>query len=452
MRPPFPALLALAAALAGCAAKPAAHRPRPGLPTGISTTEVDPVRLHNQLLLFADEFSGDVAGTMSDIAADSRNRVIWEQTLLFKTRIIPLIYLTARQDDPREAFLDMWVLVARMRHYLTAGEGGKRFGAQQPQAAAMAQEVEARFLAMGDGFYTRAVLDDLKDEVESIVTRNPITEIAGVTALHAADAAAPKEKGALGGILGIPLLPVSGVSDIKSAAGSIDSATRAFESFTTVTQLMPEQIRWQAELLLLEFDALESVVKLRADLDRLSDSVEAIAATAAALPETLRRELDLALAGADPQLQRVQAIVADAEKAMAQGRDVSQTLARAAEAWDQTAQSVNQVLATYKEIQGPETPPDPSAGPQPSGLEELATAAERTRGAAEELRALLAELESGRLDNALARTTLSVDGLVDRITWRAIMIAAAAAVIFAICRVAVSRLSGARVAGRNPDR
>jgi hypothetical protein len=451
-------------ALAGCASKQARPPPRTDLPAGIASTQVDPVRLHNQLIIFADETAGDIAGTMSNIAAASRDRIVWEQTILFKTRVIPLLYLAAREDDPREAFLDMWVLVVRLRFYLASGVERNRFGQEQHQAIEMATETERQFLALGARFYPEAVIADLKDEVESIAGRNPITEIAGVTAVHAADAAAPKEMGALGGILAIPLMPVTGVSGIKDAAGSIDSATRAFEAFTTVTQVMPEQIRWQAELLLLEIDSLDTVVKVREDLGRLSAGVESISKTAATMPQDVRRELDLALKDAEPTLDRIQAVLADARRVMEQGDAVSLNFARAAEAWDQTAQSVNEVLKTYKDLQGPDAPPpDPNAPQQPSDLDQLAAAAEKTNAAADSLRALLAELDSGKLDNVLARagtaadasvdhTVGRLDGLVDRLTWRALIVVGAFAVAMLFYRVIVNLIVGSRGAGPSPAR
>ncbi len=454
----------LIVALAGCASKPRGPQPRANLPAGIASTQIDPVRLHNQLLIFADESAGDIAGTMSNIAAASRDRIVWEQTLLFKTRVIPLLYLVARDDDPREAFLDMWVLIVRMRFYLASGEERNRFGQQQHQAIAMATEMEKQFLALGARFYPQAVIDDLKDEVESIAGRNPITEVASITALNAAGAAAPKEKDALGGILAIPLMPVTGVSGIKDAAGSIDSATRAFEAFTTVTQVMPEQVRWQAELLLLEIDSLDTVVKVREDLGRLSAGVESISKTAATMPQDVRRELDLALKDAEPTLDRVQAVLADARRVMEQGDAVSLNFARAAEAWDQTARSVNEVLKSYKDLQGPDAPPpDPNAPQQPSDLDQLATAAEKTNAAAESLRALLADLDSGKLDTVLARagtaadgsidhTVVRLDGLIDRLTWRAIMVVGAFAVAMVLYRVIVNLIVGSRDAGPNPAR
>jgi len=203
-------------------------------------------------------------------------------------------------------------------------------------------------------------------------------------------------------LLRVPLAPITGVRDTAQAVDQLSSEVQAF---THTAEALPQQIRWQTEMLLFEIDRLESVAALQQQMTAIRQQFESLAGIAERLPERARLEIEAALAGADPVADKIGAILSDARevtqdliKALERAEEVTRTAAstaqeaaRTGEAWERTAGSAQSLLSEVRSLMPPATgPSDPSA---PSAIQELSAAADRLHATVAEARSLVSDLE-----------------------------------------------------------
>ncbi|MHC4217586.1 MAG: hypothetical protein ACYSU7_03935 [Planctomycetota bacterium] len=441
------ALLILLAAV-GCNGSSKTQGPPP--PTQLQyfqAKEIDPIRLKNALVLFADRTSAIISGTMSDIAAGTTDRSVREQTVLLKIRAIPVAYVFAANPDPRVGFLDMWTFVARLRYHVTDGPGYNQFGDQQQLAIDAARTTEEEFLVLAHRFFPDELIETTTPEIESAAARHPLT-----TDILVPGASASGGGGAADAVLSVPMSPVRGLEGIGGTPDAIDRFTAVAAVFAQHLDTAPERLRWQLELLALEADSLESVVELRENFDQLASSVDRIATTAETLPADIRAELDEALRGADTRIAALKEVLDKSEVVAAQARATTEALAEAGVAWEATVDSANEFMAAVGQMTGSgDTAAAPGPDAEPFQINDVTLAAEEIRNTTAELRGLLDDFEDGKLDAALAgfdaasRSTIDAAGertedLIDRLTYRAILVVSALVVGLVLYRLLAERV------------
>ncbi len=230
--------------------------------------------------------------------------------------------------------------------------------------------------------------------------------------------------------------------------------SRKFQNSSSASlhELFPEMLFTDQDELFLELDSLASLVETRKSMERMSLATESFAETAEKLPSEIRRELGAVIEASDKSQEGFRATMAEARKtaeevkaslkeAGSTARSVSEAgvkLAETAKTWEATANAVNAVLATYKDIAselGDETEPPADEGPPAIELNTQSAAA--IEKAAVEVRALLQDIESGKIDKAIGERAAE---LVDRITIRALIVIAAGLVGLILYRLATARL------------
>ncbi len=438
-------LTALAAVivLAGCRGRQKSNAPAPlSVPqTALTDLDVDTVGLRTQLVLLADQTSARVAGTTTEIARRTDDPRIQEQTILFKLRVIPVTYNLTNHPDARAAFLYTWMFSERMLDYLTEGEGRTLFGDQQPLIVKTAQDLMRDVVGLGYRFFPKAVIDEVREEIGELAASNPMGAAINTQTVNLPPNTTSQQRGAIDAILGAP---VRGLEGVGSTPEAILAVGLTVENLMNLIRQMPQFVRWQTELLLLQAESQPAVVVLREDITRISKSVESVAQTVATLPADIRTELDAALAEAretiaalDSALTKAQTITADVNEATANIKATTDT--------------VNTIVAAV--VPPPsERPAQAETEPgEPFDMKDVVKTTEQLHATTVELRAIIEDLESGAAQDLLAyvdtasRATIDhavaqTNTIVDRLTLRVFYLIGALLVVLVIYRFIAVKL------------
>ncbi len=435
------ALLVGVIVLSGCAGKQKTQTDATVPDTALATTEIDSQALRVALVLFADQASAQLAGTTSEIATRTTDPRVREQTVLFKMRTIPIMYGIVQHSDPRAAYLQAWIFTLRMRGYLTDGVGRNIFGDQTKLIVQTARGLEKDIVEIGYRHFPREVMDQVSDKIAEIAADNPVVNLQGGVA-PVPNVASQEQRGAVNSILGAP---VRGLEGVGSTPEAIQIATQSLENMMHLLQRMPQYIRWQVELFMLEVQSQEIVVQARQDSDRISKSIESIAQTVDALPADVRKEIDAALGEAR---QTIEALDTALDKAGTIAAEVNEATANIRE----TVDTVNTIVAMVVPAPSPESTPAPETTErEPFNMKDLLTTTEQLHATTVELRGLVGDLESGAVKDLLAEvnaaSTATIDhvvaqtnAIVDRATWRGIYLIGALVLGLVIYRVVAVRL------------
>ena len=429
--------------LAGCAGKQKSSAPAP-LPvpdTALSSSDVDVVGLRTALVLLADQTGAQIAGTTSEIARRTADLRVREQTILFKLRAIPVMYSLANLPDARAAYLYSWIFATRLREYLTEGEGRALFGALQPLIVETADGLERTIVNLGYQYFPKAVIDKVRDDIQEIAAVNPVGAIIGTQIVTLPEDTTAQQRGAIDSILGAPIRSLEGVGSTPEA---IIAMTQTIENLLYLVKQMPQFIRWQTELLLLQAESQPAVVELREDVTRISRSVESVAQTVATLPADVRTELDAVLAEAretiaalDSALTKAQTITADVNEATANIKA--------------TTDMVNTIVAAVVPPPSERSAPAETDPGEPFDMKDVVKTTEQLHAMTVELRAIVENLESGAAQDLLAyvdtasRATIDhavaqTNTIVDRLTVRVFYLIGALLVVLVTYRFIAVRL------------
>jgi len=432
MRTAFVALLLL---LSACASGQKQGPARPQPTAEFVMEGVDAIALRNRLILFADNVHAEVAGVTSEIAASTKDRALRERTVRLKIRMIPLLYQIALQDDPREAFIDMWILVTRFRQSVTVGKLGSSFGEYEDVIAASARQIDANFIELGHHFFPE-VMDESAEEIETMAVRMPMGDVLD---LQLSAVASPGDTGRSGGVGSILSAPVKGMEGVGGTPAALDRISGVAATALQVLQNMPVITRWHLELMLLQVESMDTVVETRDNLERLTQTAESLAVTADALPGRLRSEVETLLDESNESVQALDATLVNAQRVTADIRA--------------TVDGVNELMASVQELAAAtdqESPGDEMS----RDIEDYIRATEEARTLTVELRGLVDDLNAGKLNavfaevNNTSATTIDqaaarAAALIDRLTWRLLIVVAVLLGGLVIYRLIASRLVSA---------
>ncbi|MHC4900528.1 MAG: hypothetical protein ACYTGD_02595 [Planctomycetota bacterium] len=427
------AIVGLLLLVSGCASgqkEPA--RPQPT--AEFAMEGVDAIALRNRLVLFADNTHAEVAGVSSEIATRTKDRALQERTVRMKIRLIPLLYQIALQDDPREAFIDMWILVARFRQGVTVGNLGASFGEYQDVIADSALQLEAQFIEIGRQFFPD-VMDESAEEIEAMAVRMPMGDVLDLQLY-----AVTSTEGTGGGVGSILRSPVTGLEGIGGTPAALDRITAVAANALQVLQNMPVIVRWHLELMMLQAQSTDTVVQTMDNLERLTQTAESLAVTADTLPETLRSEVETLLGGSNESIRALDATLVSAKGVTADIRA--------------TVDGANELMAGVQELTAATGEQEPSGDEVSRDIADYTKAAEEARALTAELRGLVDDLNDGKLDGVIAEvnnaSSATIDQaaeraatLIDRLTWRLLIVVGVLLGGLVVYRLIASRLTPA---------
>lgn len=306
-----PALVALATALAGCAELTrVAQRSMPGMraaPTGF--TEED---LRQALADFSGSFASVLAGTSELLREENVDREVLRRALLVQMNAVPLVQELVFQPDVQQAYVSTLTLVVMLRQFVTDGAGRESFGDQQRVIVGAVEQLEASLLQTAERFLDPRQVALMREEVESFARTRPIQPGFAVQGIEAAVAAVPRQ-GTFSWLIDLPMSPFRALEGVSSGAAAIRDFNQTALQLTNHVALLPQQIRWQMELLLYDVEDRHTVVETLALMRGIEESADRASRAVEGLPGDLATSLEAsrgALADANRTIEQARALVA----------------------------------------------------------------------------------------------------------------------------------------------
>jgi hypothetical protein len=463
--------------LAGCT-QPHIFQPRPTSAPVAEQSNLSKEELHSALDDFKDVFEATIkqaAGKIEVAATDASTR---KNTLLWQVRMISACYMVYRQDEDLKMFLDLWTLCIRMNQYFQDGDGSDLFGAQQDLAVSAAQRLQDEIERIGRTFLSEEQLVKAKKDAEAFATANPIrTGFTGAVA-RTTTTATTGEPNALTALVTLPLAPFRAMGGVDRGADAIRGFTQVADRFTDDFETLPENVRWQLLLLLIELEDNKAISSALSSFERFSSSSTRLSETADKLPEELHRHASSLIEEIDSKQGNIQTTLVQAEKTAAAIDRTGQSVADAGRAWADTARSIGEAIESIRHggdaaakapaagptaapqpvaaspRPAPSDPPDPASSSAAAYLDDYRRTAETLTVTATELRLFAEEARKfvdspqlaeriqdmdGRMIGAVHFTAAQAHGLTDHIAWRCVQLILLIFVLALVYRVLARR-------------
>ena len=378
-------------------------------PSPSQFTEAD---LRQALAEFSSRFASLIAGAAELASERTTDRAVRRRALLLRINAIPLIEEVAFQDEPQRAYVSTLTAVVMLRQYLTEGPGKDLFGDQQDIVVSAIEELESDLLAIAAEFLSPPDIARMQAEVEEFSRARPIQPGFGVQGIQSAVAAVPTSN-AFAWVINLPLSPFRALEGVSSGAAAIREFNQTALELTRLVALLPQQIRWQFELLLYDVEDRDTVVQTLAALQGMEQSADRASRAVENLPTDLGVSLEAsrgALADANRTIAEARSLVAALDPTVERIRATSEIWAGLVQRDDQAGPSDREPGRPFdiREWEG--------------AAREIAQASASLQGLAVELRTLS---ETQPNSGAVAEIRAVVDGaelrargIVDRAFWR----------------------------------
>ena len=420
--------VALLAAAAGCNT---VRRLTPGVSAKPQYSEQD---LRGDLAGLAAAYATVVPAAADEIARQTSDRAIQRRALQWKIDIVATAQRVAFQPDVDRAFLGMVILSVGQRVYFTTGGAADRLGALQPIAVQAAERLESESFVIAQKLLTPKEVARLRTEAEELIAESPggvVTPQSLVNALAKA-----RTSPDLAWVMNVPMVPFRALSGVSDTAQAINKFSEIGRYFADTVAVLPEEMRWQLELVLHDLDDQETIRELLSRWGTMAESAEQFAAAADRLPKELREQAAQLLTETGAEQEELRTTLAQLATAAAQ-------IGAAGSAWAGTLEEI-------RALQGPDgaaVPGDQAADAAPGrpfDIREYESTAQQIKEAAAELRQTIGALDGllgssatvSGVDAAIARG----EALVNLAAWRAVLVLLAFFVLLLTYRLVVSRL------------
>lgn len=351
----------------------------------------------------------------ADQIAKNADPSIQRNTILWKMLLIPMARRSLRRADDDAALMDLWLLCVRSTDAFSAsGQAKSFFGDATPIALEASKELEQSIRGLAQSTLTE---ENFKAAAETISQHSSSDKGQARFPIEVPEKAGWDK--AISGVLDKPIQMVSRpLNYVDPTAGLDQAATAAIQIAATVDRTrtdlnyMPDNLRWQLELLLMELQenvAFSSAVESWAQVGKASAS---LAETSSKLPGELRAELTTFIEDIESEHSKLQTTLKDLNTTVAGIEGALVDVDKIVLATDDTAKSLTTMAAAYSTLVGGvsslmtqiDPPPDPSAEPAPKpvatgeqappfDITSYGATADKLTKTANGLTALLAELQ-----------------------------------------------------------
>ncbi|MHC4521773.1 MAG: hypothetical protein ACYTAS_24535 [Planctomycetota bacterium] len=397
---------------------------------------------------YATTIVREVSNQLDELLPDFRTQ---RTTLLQRSRLSQGFHAMLEHDDPIVACLETWALCVRLTNYVEEGEGRTLYGEQQDVVIAAAREIETEMERISQLFLKDDIFDQTRRQIHSFAAQNPITGTFSNVVVYATRTQAGKPN-PFTSALSIPMAPFTALKGVDRTAGAIYSVRGSMERISDIVEELPESARWQLLLLLLEMQDTEVVKTVLESMTTFSQASATFADAADGLPEELGEQVSVLVEEINTKQANLQVTLDKAEGTAAAIGDTFSTaketiettghaadvIGEAAQEWESAVAATGELVRLIRdwreEAATAKTETSSATTTDYEGtVEEVATAASELTVLTGQVRELLeSEALAGHIrdvnDSAggiVDRTAIRASGLVDHITWRLILLAAA---------------------------
>ena len=403
------------------------------------------------LLEVVDEINNEVQRTARQISNRTEKREIRRVMVVWQMRTLDSCRRALQRSDARWVFIDLWTMLYQTRAYIRDGAAKDLLGPETPIAVQSLDRLLGSMDRRARALLSVKQYEEIGKAAREWALANPI-EGEGM------DRPGPSlDDGRKGGIMNavtnLPSEIFSLGGGVKDTAGAIDKVALAADRAVDTVDYLPIVLRWQTELLLFSLEEQGPIARILDDVTRISKTVEEVGKSAQKLPGDFKATLIEAIHEVEktqPEFRRTLAesrgivdqvhstaknVNTALDKAKEQGVWLEKTTLNAAEAgkaWEGAFSELNKLANPEKDPDEPPSEPSP-----PFDIKDAARTAEWATKAATEVHATVVELrrviEGDGIDQRLRqidettaatldRTADKVDGLVDRITIRGVIL------------------------------
>jgi hypothetical protein len=306
----------------------------------------------------------------------------------WKVFAIPSCRAATINDDPRVAMLDAWTLSAQFADFFKSDAGAEVFGSLNEFARSASDEnlrdIEAiAALALGSD-----KLGEARRAVYAFAEQNPLDSSFSRRSIRPGS----ESPGAtlMQSTIGTLFMPLRSIGNMDKTALAIQEVASAGEKMNLTARYLPSEMRWNVEMLLYQLNDLESVSKVQAQLQSMTQSVDA-------MPARLREESIALLDGLDKRqanlqvtVQRAQEAIAEAKAALPPASDAASRIGEAGKELKGLVTAINDLVD--RAAASPDEAPADDA--RPFDVNDWARAADSFTKAAAELRQTLREVDA----------------------------------------------------------
>jgi hypothetical protein len=421
---------------------------------------INPVLLNRDLRLLLDGQLAEVLSTATDVAARVPDRRVRENCLRLKVRIYGTYTTIVTEEDPRLAFIAAWVGTVGFRQYLTSDEGKNAFGAGQATVLKLTEKVEAEIVALGEKHFPAGTIAAAKQDIELAACGNaakdPFAPIRGVRA--------EESQQYLMGILRLPLLPVKTLEGASSTPEAVKHFTDTARDIANIVRHMPEEARWNIELLLFEMETSGPMAVVSSDVDRLDKTIRESVAAVQTMPADIRGQFEEALGAVgrtQPEIstmlteayltaETVRSAVEGARSAVAEARNTVAAAGSSAEQVTTTAGAVRTAVEEVRGLLGDYGRMSQKSDKEPkkeetTGIKDYTAMAESFTVAAREVRGLLGDIQQPPTQQSgLKQATEEMKGIANAVFLRALALVGIIFVLAVLYAYVVRRLGKQR--------
>jgi len=364
--------------------------------------------LQQQVMRFADTYAATVAQACDEISAQTTNTDVRLTTLRWKLGQATSAYTDATGQNPAVNALDMLVLVS-MARMVVEDYGVETYGETIQPLLTAQRSLETNAWAMAGGVLKPSQETELKDLIQEWRAKNPHQRYVGAVRFRefvAALGKAPTQSTAAPTSL-FSLLYLDPLAGLDPTAAAIEETRELGERAMYYTQRMPGLLSWQTEVLAYQLAGQPESKQILGDASRLAASADVFAKTAQQLPQLINDQRQAAIQ------QILDGLTEQGNKSRELLGDTRLTLDSAGAA----ATNINAAIRSLTEFVRFVTPTNPTpstTNSRPFNVLDYGTAAAQIGAAANNLNALLAQVNQSapQIEKLGQQTKTDADDIV----------------------------------------
>lgn len=377
-----------------------------------------------KVMRFADDYGAAITDPLKVLGVESASP---EQRLAahdWRVSQSTAAYTIASGSNPVINALDM-VVLATLSRIVAEDYIGALAGARATQLLEVHRNLERESWALVEGLLN----DEQKSQLRSAIAlwRADHPDARAVSQVRFADfaaIAARRSNEAHGGGSLFALIGLDPLSNLDPAVRELEQTRLLAERAIYYLQRSPSLLDMEVERLAYQLAVTPEAKQSLAGIDRVGFAAEALGKLSADAPELIASERHALI---DDLTRALRAEQGRLQSLLVEARDVLQAGTQTSESISGTIAALDAFVARFQPQEG--QAPAPSTPGRPFDITEYAQTARDLASAAQNLQALLVQLDtsSASAERLAATTQQSLDEVVDRAFWRGIMLIVALA-------------------------